>query len=1221
MKARTSKSRFTRSAIALAVAAVLQSAPAIAQVVGGTITNPETGDPETITEVLQDPAYSVRTLEGNIIWVGPTTVGDTFTLTYRAAVPAQNGAPAIPERLAGTYRVSAQTLNAANRVIGVSYQPDIASPPAAVSFDVVTYIGDAGQPGEQGDDEGTVDPPPIGNGSDENQWLDRQHGRYGDNGSDGWGVDICIISCWTIGDDADSGGPGSQGPTLSYSINTAPISMESDNQHGVWVSSRGGDGGQGGDAYGIMSAARGGTAGRGGTVNIIVNTDVTTTGHDSYGIFAQSRAGAAGDGGSGYGISSPGSGGAPAEGGIAAATNNADVETWGEGSVGLYVQSLGGGGGSSGDSYGLVGLPGSGSEGGNGGTSTAINHGAVETHGENAHGIFAQSVGGRGGDAGTSGGLAGLAGNGASGGNGGAVSVTNDGRVLTHNNYAHGIVAQSLGGGGGNGGDSAGIGAIGGGGSSGGRGGTVYVNNDWLSALTFGHIETLGDTAHGILAESIGGGGGNGGSSGGFVGIGGTGTGGGAGDQVQVYNDGSIITRGRYSSGILAHSIGGGGGSGGNGDGLVGIGGDSVVAGPPSNGGEVIVENQIHGTIHTFGRDANGIHAQSIGGGGGAGAGAGGIGAIGGRGASGGDGTRVRVTNDGQIITEDRDSRGIVAQSIGGGGGSASNSGGAVEIGGQGGGGGNGGFVEVYNHNLIQTAGIGSDGVFAQSIGGGGGNGASSDGPVAIGGSGSGGGNGGAVRVDNTGTIATLGTRARGVMAESIGGGGGSGGDGDGLVSVGGSGGPGGASATPDIGGRVDLNNAGLITTRGNQSSAIEARSVGGGGGNGGSTGGVFLTIGGRGGDGGAGGEVHVDNDRSLTTQGNDSHGIYAQSIGGGGGNGGSATSLSLFAGVAVGGDGGNASNGNTVTISGGLDNTPAHLPLAVVPVIETHGDRAKGVFAQSVGGGGGNGGFSVQATVGYDAGTSAAVGGSGGSGGNGALVSVDGRQGIMTSGRDADGLLAQSIGGGGGNGGFAISFAGGAGDIGAGAISASLGGRGGVGGTGGHVDVHSGGDIQTTGQQSEGLIAQSIGGGGGTGGFAISVAVAVAGGGAGAVSAAIGGAGGAAGSADRVDVNYTGNISTVGDDSTGVVTQSVGGGGGSGGYAISGALSGAGAAAGSVAVGVGGNGGGAGTGGVVATTINGNLTTSGDRSTGLLVQSVGGSGGNGGFSVAGSIA
>jgi hypothetical protein len=317
LKARTAKSRFTRSAIALAVAAVLQSAPVIAQVVGGTITNPETGSPETITEVLQDPAYSVRTLEGNIIWVGPTTVGDTFTLTYRAAVPAQNGAPAIPERLAGTYRITARTLNAGNRVVGVSYRPDIASPPPAVTFDVVTYVGDAGQPGAQGDDEGAVDPPPVGNGSDEHQWLDRQHGRYGDNGSDGWGVEICIISCWTIGDDADSGGPGSQGPTLSYSINTAPISMESDNQHAVWVSSRGGDGGQGGDAYGIMSAARGGTAGRGGTVDITVNTDVTTTGHDSYGIFAQSRAGAAGDGGSGYFISSPGSGGAPAEGGLA----------------------------------------------------------------------------------------------------------------------------------------------------------------------------------------------------------------------------------------------------------------------------------------------------------------------------------------------------------------------------------------------------------------------------------------------------------------------------------------------------------------------------------------------------------------------------------------------------------------------------------------------------------------------------------------------------------------------------------------------------------------------------------------------------------------------------------------------------------------------------------------------------------------------------------------
>ncbi len=79
-----------------------------------------------------------------------------------------------------------------------------------------------------------------------------------------------------------------------------------------------------------------------------------------------------------------------------------------------------------------------------------------------------------------------------------------------------------------------------------------------------------------------------------------------------------------------------------------------------------------------------------------------------------------------------------------------------------------------------------------------------------------------------------------------------------------------------------------------------------------------------------------------------------------------------------------------------------------------------------------------------------------------------------------------------------------------------------------------------------------------------------------------MGGDGGAGGKADLVDAQYDGNISTEGDDSFGMVLQSVGGGGGNGGFTVSGAVVGSGGGSAGVAVGVGGAGGGGGAGGKV---------------------------------------
>src|SRR5699024_2418824 len=91
---------------------------------------------------------------------------------------------------------------------------------------------------------------------------------------------------------------------------------------------------------------------------------------------------------------------------------------------------------------------------------------------------------------------------------------------------------------------------------------------------------------------------------------------------------------------------------------------------------------------------------------------------------------------------------------------------------------------------------------------------------------------------------------------------------------------------------------------------------------------------------------------------------------------------------------------------------------------VETHGDNAEGVLSQSIGGGGGNGGQAVQISGGAFGAVSAAVGGSGGDGGDGGQAGLTGDASVLTTGLNADGVVVQSVGGGGGSGGGAISVA-----------------------------------------------------------------------------------------------------------------------------------------------------------------------------------------------------
>jgi len=905
---------------------------------------------------------------------------------------------------------------------------------------------------------------------------------------------------------------------------------------------------------------------------------------------------------------------------------------------------------------------------------------------------------------------------GAAGGASGNVSVTSTGEFIwTEKDHSYGILSQSIGGGGGDGGFSISAGftttksnipvtaSFGGSGGGGGSAGSALVNN-------FSSIRTLGATAHGVLAQSIGGGGGSGGvaialrGSTGPAGVipaqaalafGGSGGDGGDADTVTVSTLGeAIATAGDHASGILAQSVGGGGGDGGGAiSATLGTQLSSVAFSMGGSGGgggdssDVTVASATE--IGTVGNDSHGIFAQSVGGGGGSGgfsiaaaitgdAKALGV-SIGGTGGQGGDGGAVTIDHTaGAIITSGDGSHAILGQSIGGGGGNGGFSlsgslttatgqaGASVSVGGSGAIGGFADRVAVANGGEVLTLGAGSLGIKAQSVGGGGGHGGfsfsgsfgagdSKNVSFALGGGGAAGNRGGEVDAGNSGAIETFGIYSHGILAQSIGGGGGTGGfsastaiglgaDNTNLnlgVAVGGAGGNGG------FGNNVVVANSGTIATHGAMSHAVFSQSVGGGGGAGGSSftgiiglggGGagknlnIGVAVGGGGGDGNHGGDVTTTNAAggNIVTDGAGSHGIFSQSVGGGGGTGGRANALSLVLGtscttpvvckgpdgaknnwslsVAVGGSGGGASNGGIVNVANGGR-------------VVTRGIGSSGIFAQSIGGGGGNGGNGVRGTgellpipvetvavpfshAGFFKTWDVIVGGQGGSSGDGGAVNVTNsgnittlgmaRPVLQTDGSDAQqeasyGIFAQSVGGGGGMGGNAVV-----------GLTGKVGIGGGVGSTGdgGAVSVSNTGHLTTLGAGGHAIVAQSVGGGGGMSGNVTRGPVLDFG-----VNLAIGQGGGNGGDGGLVTVSSASNIQTVGRNAFGIFAQSVGGGGGLAGGIGIGPQNALGftSFAGSV--------GGAGSGGAVSVEHTGTIGTSGASSHGIFAQSAGGLG------------
>jgi hypothetical protein len=1097
------------------------------------------------------------------------------------------------------------------------------------------------------------------------------------------------------------GGTGGTGGKVIVGGN-AGITTLGDYASGIVALSVGGNGGPGGSGSGAMPGGGGGYGGKGGEVEVIGGWNVTTHGDYSYGIWAKSLGGNAGGGGSGgWLFGKPGGGGEATDGGQVTLRSSGTIETWKTYSYGLFAQSVGGFGGSGGNSWGLFwSFGGDGNSGGSGGAVEVTNEagGIVRTHETRSHAIYAQSIGGGGGAGGgmfaviTS-----LGGDGASGGNGGTVTVTNHGALETHGQYAHAIYAQSVGGGGGDGGNAYSLVGIGGSGSETSDGGNVFVTNT-------GSADTYEINSHAIYAQSIGGGGGDGGLAVGLVTIGGDGGAGGDAGTVTVTNEGSLHTRKEASHGIFAQSVGGGGGAGGGavsaGNGVtVAIGGDGGTGGI---GKAVVVDGGSGSSITTEGNRSYGIYAQSIGGGGGTGgfAIAGSLAgsgtsfnlAVGGDGGNGNHGGTVDVTGSGSITTHGNDAHAILAQSVGGSGGTggfsvaASIGGGAgvnLSIGGDGGTGSYAEAVRIGSEaagiaGTITTWGARSHGILAQSIGGGGGDGGTSISgnlgspasiPMSFGGEGGFGGLGGTVDVHADGSIVTHGMQSHGILAQSVGGGGGTGGlsiagavtaFGGLSLALGGDGGEGNTAGT------VRVFNRGSIDTWNEYSHGIMAQSIGGGGGAGGTAGSVMvnfsslipipepyptgsvniaISLGGDGGKGGAAGAVEVSNDGTITTRRDYAYGIYAQSIGGGGGDGGKAiaatANISLpddpsggegakepqlevkvdFA-MAVGGKGGEGNVGGNVTVS----NRNA---------IATSGDGAHGIYAQSIGGGGGTGGDARAMILSIDpsnwkpdqpelpepgsisVGATLSIGGDGGTGGHaGQLVTVTNTGNITTRGADAYGIFAQSIGGGGGVGGggyHGLDWQ----DFGVlenvselldfvlpiqeeGDVNITVGGAGGASGDGREVSVNQSGRIVTTGKGSVAVLAQSIGGGGGVGGIgAIGDAE--------SEQLSFGGEGGSAGNGGRVHVVIHGDIDTAEVVAHGIFAQSIGGGGG---YA------------GNVDLGVtgfgdafafAGDGGNAGDGGEVKIENFGNIVTRGRGAIGIFAQSVGGGGGVGG--------
>ena len=986
-----------------------------------------------------------------------------------------------------------------------------------------------------------------------------------------------------------NGGAGAQAGDVNVTVGSAVSGVSSGNYgaSALAIFSQGGTGG--GSGKGANADGTDGTAGTGGNAGAISGTidgnwQVAAAAGPARSVFISSQGGTGGFGANyDTGLNAQG-----ADAGVAGNGGNVTISLLNSsggsnqisGPGGVLIQSVGGTGGLGGNAEQFGGTQGG--TGGKGGTAGNVSvtvgpHVSITETNDNDAGLHALSQGGTGGTGGSKGGSGGIAGDGNSAGN---VSVTlQEASIIANGSYSPGVLAQSLGGNGGDGGSASKfvVGPNGGAGSNGGTAGTVSVTGSGINIVTGQYVDpTRFEGSSGVLAQSIGGGGGSGSEANGWFAVGGDGGNAVAGNSASVDLQSTIKTYGFSADGIAVQSIGGGGGKGGDATGT-GVGLNMIVGGTAGAGGDgstAELTSEAGSVINTAGAHASGLVVQSIGGGGGDGGSAyskadsvtfsasisvGGDGGAGGNAGSVGFASGKTTTNAGQVSTLGSDSFGILGQAIGGGGGVGGTSTAkaysyglddypnialSAAIGGNGGSAGAGGSVQIGNAGLVTTSGAGASGMLGQSIGGGGGvagdasaSSTASGGEYslaasfAFGGKGGSGGNGNTASVANTGLVVTLGESADGVAAQSIGGGGGDGGAGDAKskstadtslstqVTMGGSGGNGGN------GGNVTAtNSAAAIITLGDGSIGLMAQSIGGGGGR----------------AGGAAGSTNGSNSSGPTTGASN-----AASSGGG----------SFTGTVNIGGNGGAGGSAQAVVVT--ANNTAGS-------VILTYGADATGILAQSVGGGGGTAGKSAS-----NLGTKTSTGDGGNSGVNAQTTLGDlakdfnsNPQGTINSYSNLSGAIALA------NallGNTTLPSAFGDDDpvdelddtaqsrgksqddnqstkI---TLNVAVGGTGGAGGNAGTVNVNNAGAVATMGDDSDGLIAQSIGGGGGKGGTS---STAFSNGDSGTIK--LGGAWDAkapsgGGNGGQSVVLNTGSITTAGVLAEGIIAQSIAGGGG----------------------------------------------------------------------------
>ncbi len=891
-----------------------------------------------------------------------------------------------------------------------------------------------------------------------------------------------------LDDDQTSGGSGARGAaggTLTLVTNGSTQVVSAD--LAVALSSRGGAGGNGGDASkedaaaGVGDGGDAGAGGNGGSLFLDRNADnqdffgswdITVVGGN--GGSAMNLVTKGGSGGSSgraeRGSTGPGgAGGAAGEITLGEAQRSITLEN--ENSIALNIIGEGGPGGDGGHVVGSqTGKPGAGGAGGAGSTVSISGSWDIEGTAKDTRGMVVTS---KGGDAGSAGESFFTARSGGVGGAGGALSITisEDSSIMTRD---IGIAFTTEGGAGGTG--SPVSDEDGGDGQVGGAGGAILFDQQPDGSRSVGSwdIATSQSGAHGIALVSSGGAGGNGGSqadaeSGGTVHRGGAGATGGEGGEVTIAPGfRAISTRGNGADAVSVATTGGGGGSGGisGGAGAQGGAGGGIVldSGSPSEA--------FGWDLSLSGPNSTALNLVSRGGDGGESgqntsesedADNGGVGGAGGKIRLGSSATR-------DITLSGTASAGLIAQSIGGSGAEGGNAD-YEGLPGNGGDGGAGGEIEIGGSWNLAATGSGSSGLTLQSAGGAGAVGGKERSPFLTsftgGGVGGGGGSAGDVvlKTNAASQISTNGAPAIEII--SSGGIGGGGGEGTSL---------GGAAARGGRGGPIyfDTNQSGEgstgswdIETVGSNAAGITILSNGGSGGIGGKG---ETNAGGEGGDGGAAGAISLGaGSRTITTSGDSSPGLVVTAQGGNGGRAGSSDEV--FAADRPGGNGG---RGGTISLAGSWS-------------IQTEGDSSTGISLSAPGGNGNKAGSLDGSTAGN--------GGFGAAGGNiwvqGAKVS------IATAGSKSVAFQAESVGGVGGLG-QPSGLGGAGGSIGIsslfsvstqtasadGIAAISRGGEGrspsGKAGRGGQVKVTllaGGAGVQTQGNGADGLVARSLGG------------------------------------------------------------------------------------------------------------------------------------------------